>query len=72
MFHFLCLPAGSLQEGTNQNKSLKPVIDFFSSALICMFPEKLQPFWEHARHLPSVRPPLLPQHRVRLHVPKCV
>lgn len=35
---------------------------------VCMFPEKLQPLWEHARHLPSVWPPLLPQHRVRLHV----
>lgn len=43
-------------------------IDFLYCHLICIFLEKLQPVWEHARDLPSVWAPLLPQHRVRLHV----
>lgn len=38
----------------------------FLSLACC--PEKLQPLREHEGDLPSVGPPLLPQHRVGLHI----
>ncbi len=35
-----------------------------NDAFLCFSPEKLQPLWEHKRHVPSVRAAFLPQHRV--------
>lgn len=35
---------------------------------ICVSAEKLQPLWEHERHVPSVGAPILPQHRVSQHL----